>query len=480
MQKLSSGIEGLDKILKGGFIAKRAYLIAGGPGSGKTTLGLHFLEKGSKHKENCLFISLGEKEEQIRENAQNLGLQLKKVDFLDLSPESSYFTQMESYDIFSPAEVEREPTTKAIQERVEKLKPTRVVIDSMTQFRYLAPDVFQFRKQVLSFLRFLAESGATVLFTSEASPDAPDDDLRFLSDGILEILVQDQDRYLLVSKFRGSDFIAGKHSMDIKENQGVLIYPRITLEESYLTPPTFDTLSFGVPEIDELLMGGIERGTVTLLSGPSGVGKTTLGMQFIKETAGRGERSVVYTFEETKEKIIRRCEQVNIAASYMMEKGTLEIKKIEPQIYTPDAFADMLRKDVEKNKTKVVMIDSTSGYSQSIRGKELISELHAVCKYLTQMGVTVLLPSEVKNITGDFTISSFDISYLADNVIFLRYLEIEGAMRKAIGVLKKRLGDFEKTLREFVITRYGIKVGEPLNNLQNILSGTPVFRKEEK
>lgn len=385
---------------------------------------------------------------------------------------------MESYDIFSPAEIEREPTTKAIQEAINKLKPTRVVIDSMTQFRYLAPDVFQFRKQVLSFLRFLTENGATVLFTSEASEEAPDQDLRFLSDGILEILVYPENRYLIVKKFRGSDFIPGQHSLVIKNNKGMSIYPRLTLKESYKEKPSFERLSFGVPEIDELLKGGIERATVTVLSGPSGIGKTTLGMQFIKETAGRGERSVVYTFEETKEKVIKRCESLNIAASYMLEKGTLDIKKIEPQIYTPDAFADMLRRDVEENHTKVVMIDSTSGYREAIKGDNLITHLHAVCKYLTHLGVTVFLPSEVKNITGDFTISNYDISYLADNVIFLRYIEVQGELRRAIGVLKKRLGDFEKTLREFSLTRYGIKVGDPLTNLQNILTGTPIIKKE--
>ncbi len=204
---------------------------------------------------------------------------------------------------------------------IEKLKPNRVVIDSMTQFRYLATDVFQFRKQVLSFLRFLNENNATVLFTSEASGDAPDDDLRFLSDGIIELIFSDIGRTLEIKKYRGSDFIPGKHYYEIHSDKGFTLYPRLLPVEKKIDF-TFQKLSFGIPEIDELLYGGIERGTVTIISGPSGCGKTTLGLQFIKEAAGRGERSVLYSFEEPLEKIIERAQAVNIPLKDMINKKT--------------------------------------------------------------------------------------------------------------------------------------------------------------
>lgn len=157
MDRISSGISGLDDILQGGFIPQRAYLIRGSPGAGKTTLGLHFLIEGAKNKESVLFITLSETEESIRANASRLNLNLDGVSFLDLSPESEFFAKVETYDIFSPAEVEREPVTKRIVEEIENLRPSRVFIDSMTQFRYLSTDVFNYRKQVLSFLRFLKE-----------------------------------------------------------------------------------------------------------------------------------------------------------------------------------------------------------------------------------------------------------------------------------------------------------------------------------
>ena len=167
--RLSTGIPGLDEILEGGLIPARAYLLRGGPGTGKTTVGLHFLTGGDPRAEKPLLITMGEPEEQIRKNGKTIGFDLGGVTFLDLSPSSAFFTEVQSYDIFAPAEVEREPTTQQIIAQVDVLKPQRVFVDAMTQFRYLASDAFQFRKQALSFLRFLIEQGATVLFTSEAA-----------------------------------------------------------------------------------------------------------------------------------------------------------------------------------------------------------------------------------------------------------------------------------------------------------------------
>jgi circadian clock protein KaiC len=476
LTRLSSGIPGLDEILHGGFIARQAYLIRGGPGSGKTTLGLHMLTAGAMHGEKALFITLSESEEQIRKNAAPVGLSLEGVDFLDLSPNADGFTALESYDIFSPSEVEREPITQKIIERVQQLQPERVFLDAMTQFRYLSPDAFQFRKQVLAFLRFLGEQGATTLFSSEGTEAAPDDDLQFMSDGILNLAFAKEERTISVSKFRGSAFRNGQHSMRLTET-GMKVYPRL-LPESYKTVFVPETISSGIPEIDELLHGGLERGTITILTGPSGVGKTTLGLQFMKEAAGRGERSVVYLFDEQKEILLQRCENINIPVHAMMKRGTLSIEQIEPLHFTPDEFAMLVRSNVETYKASIVMIDSTAGYRLSLQGEDLVSHLHALSKYLQNLGVAVLLINEVEAITGEFHATENGISYMADNLIFMRYLELHGEIHKAIGVLKKRLTDFEKTMREIEITRYGVKVGSPLVNLRGILTGVPELQDE--
>jgi circadian clock protein KaiC len=323
----------------------------------------------------------------------------------------------------------------------------------------------------LSFLRYLVEQGATVLFTSEAGREAPDDDLQFMADGVIHLDFSAEGRTLGVSKFRGSDFRSGLHAMKLTAT-GVEVFPRL-LPDNYQQEFVPEPLPSGVPELDELLHGGLERGTISIISGPTGVGKTTLGLQFMKEAAGRGERSVVYTFEERIDTLLSRAESVHIPVHAMIKRGTLSVVQVEPLQWTPDEFARQVRQEVEEHGTRIVMLDSTSGYRLSLRSGELVGHLHALCKYLQNMGVAVLLISEIEAITGEFRATETGISYLADNILFLRYLEVQGELRRAIGVLKKRLSSFERTLREIEISCYGIKVGKPLTELRGILRGTP-------
>ncbi|MGH2369372.1 MAG: ATPase domain-containing protein, partial [Chloroflexota bacterium] len=384
---------------------------------------------------------------------------------------SAFFREGRSYDLFSPAEVEREPLRERIEERIRAIRPRRVFLDAVTQLRYLFADPFQFRKQVLSLMRLLTEQGATVVLLSEASPEAPDDDVQYMSDGVIHLEHVLEGRTVEVTKFRGSDFRGGHHALRLTA-RGMEVYPRL-VPSAHRQDFVMETLPSGVPYLDELLHGGVERGTVTIISGPSGVGKTTLGMQFMKEAAGRGERSVVYSFEEHPQTLARRCAAVNMPVQYMLDGGTLTIMPIEPLRFAADEFAQLVRTEVEARQARIVMIDSVSGYRLAIGGEDLVSRLHALCKYLVNMGVTVLLVNEVEYLTGDFRITEVGISYLADNVIVLRYLEFNGELRKAIGVLKKRLSDFERTLRQLEITRYGVQVGQPLTGLRGILRGSP-------
>ncbi len=471
-ERISTGIDGLDEILVGGLITRQAYLIKGQPGSGKTTLGFHFLGAGIAQGETLLFISFSEPETRLRGNAQSIGISLEQVKFLDLSPTEDYFSEDQSYDIFSPAEVEKAPITQKIIDAVERIKPQRIFLDAITQFRFLTADAFSFRKQVQSFLRFILERNITLLFTSEGSDRYPDDDLQFMSDGVIELQMTSDRRTIKVNKFRGSDFAKGIHDLKLSD-RGMEVFPRLvpeTLQREFKP----EAISAGIPEIDELLHGGIERGTTTIITGPSGVGKSTFGMQFMKEAAGRGERSVVYAFEEGTETLLKRCEAINIPVHAMLKRGTLGVISVEPLQYTPNQFVYLVRTEVEQNNARIVMLDSTSGYKLSMQGEDLVRQLHSLCQYLKNMGVTVILINETHSIAGgEFSVTEGGLSYLADNLIFLRYLELDGQLRKAVGVLKKRVSDFERTLREFEITKYGIKVGEPLTQLRGILSGVP-------
>jgi circadian clock protein KaiC len=474
--RVSIGVTGLDEILRGGLIPNRAYMVRGGPGSGKTILGMHFLDWAARRGQPCMLITFGESEAELRRNAEQLGFTTSGIHFLDLSPDSSHFAQGQDYDIFPPSEVEREPITRRIREEVGTKKPVRVFVDGLTQLRHLTANPFQFRKEALAFLRFLSEIGATVLFSSESN-EAPDEDLQFIADSVIELDFRDSRRHVAVLKFRGSDFRPGRHTLRLGDN-GMTVFPRL-LPDEYQVDFSPNQIPFGVAELDELTHGGLERGTITIITGPSGVGKSTLGMQFVNEAAARGERCVVYLFEEWRDSLIRRCESIQIPVRSIMVAGMLSIVHVEPLRFMADEFALMVRQEVEKQATKVVMIDSVAGYSLSLHDEELVTHLHALAKYLQNMGVAVLLINEVESIVGDFRVTDVGVSYMADNIIFLRYLERRGEMTKALGVLKKRLSDFEKTLRELTITEHGIRVGPKLSALRGILLGNPEWSAPE-
>jgi circadian clock protein KaiC len=474
--RCTTGLSGLDEILHGGLIPERAYLIRGGPGTGKTTLGLQFLLQGVALEEKVLNITLESSEQQLRADAATMGLDLSGITFLDLSPTHEFFARNQSYDIFSPADVERAPTTRLIIDTIQELKPRRVFVDTVTTLRYLSSDAYQFRKQVLSFLRFLVEQRCTVLLSSETTATMPDDDLRFMSDGTIELAISSVyggiRRTLSVIKLRGSEFEGGPHSMRLT-GCGMKVYPRL-VPAAHGREFIPEMIPSGLPELDTMLEGGISRGTITIISGPSGVGKTTLGMQFMKEAATRSERSVVYTFEEQAATLLYRSENIAIPVRPMIEAGSLSVVEVEPLRFSPDEFALLVREEVEARGARIVMIDGITGYRLTLAGDDLVSHLHRVGRYLKNMGVTVIFISDVEEIIGGFRATDMGISYLADSLIFMRYLELEGELRRAIGILKKRTGDFARTIREIEITGTGIRIGEPLQGLHGVLTGIPL------
>lgn len=467
--RITTGIPGLDEILSGGLLPNCTYLVGGGPGCGKTTVGLHYLTHGTP-AEN-LFVTLGETEAQLRANAERIGLPLTGVAVLDLSPgkmedSDGTYSLLESWD------VEGNAIHDGIVEYVREHGPRRIFIDSLSQMRFLSADTFQFRKQVMSLLRNLTGTGVTVMFTSEKSPTEDDEALPFLSDGVIGLKQTPHGRLCRVTKFRGSPFVEGNHFYALGEN-GMQLFPQL-IPEQHRRRVEHTPLASGIPELDTLAGGGIERGMVTLLSGPTGVGKTTLGAQFLTTAASRGERCVLYNFDEGWSTFAARCSQVGIPAESMIESGHLVFQAIEALRYHPDQFAAEVRQEVEQSGTTMVMIDSISGYQQSIRGEDLQARVHALCRYLVNMGVTVILINEVFSIAGQQArVSEYGLSYIADNIILLRYMELNGELHKTVGVLKKRAGNFEKSLREFDITASGISVGEPLRGLRGILSGIP-------
>lgn len=473
-EKVSSGIEGLDHVLHGGLIPRRSYLVRGGPGVGKSTVGSHFLEEGNRRGEDTLLITLSEKQDQILENAARLDIDLAGTRILDLSPESDLYRKEKVYSVFAPADVEQESISKRVAEVVEELQPSRVVLDSITMLNMVNTDPYQARTLGISFIRFICGNGATLMMLSEMSEGS--DDSSFWADSILQLQYDEDWRKVVVTKYRGSGFLSGSHAFRINDT-GVKVFPRLQ-PNRYSRTYMEEQLSSGIDGLDRMLNGGLERGTTTIVTGPTGVGKTNLGTQFMKEAASRKVRSAIYTFEESEEVIIQRSEGISIPVREMIGEGNLKIESIEPLSYSPDEFTEMVRADVEKNDTRLVMIDSIGGYKLAVGNLDTLARLHSLCVYLQNMGVTTLLVNETQNIFGAPRTTELNGSYLADNIILLRYLEVEGEIRKSLGILKKRMSDFDRQIREFNITGEGIEIGKPFSNMRGILSGMPEYRNE--
>lgn len=471
--RLSLGVSGLDSILAGGVLPERSYLVRGGPGTGKTILGLQYLLAGIENDETALYLSFEEPPENIIENAARLGFDVSGVEFLDLTPSGELFSDTRPYSIFEPDEVEVGTLTETISETVDRLQPDRIVLDSVNRMEALTADRYQFRQQLISMLEQLTDVGGTVLFTTQPTSEMPDDELQFLVDGTLELEFGPKGRTVQITKLRGSSFQSGRHTVRITDT-GMVVYPKLVPGE-YEREFVPETVSSGVVGLDSLLNGGIERGTVTVLSGSTGVGKTTTGTSFAVESAARGERAAVYLFEESTGTFRHRCSGIGMPVDERAADGTLAIEAVEPVTISPDEFAHAVREEVETHGTQFVMIDGISGYRLSMRrdDDDIVTELHSLCRYLKNMGVTTVLLDDVSNITGNTEVTSHQISYLADNVIMLRYLEVDSELKKAVGVLKKRASDFERSLRSFEITADGIQIGEKLTGLRGILSGSP-------
>ncbi|WP_148860770.1 ATPase domain-containing protein [Natronococcus pandeyae] len=471
---INSGVNGLDEILHGGFVEGRMYLVHGQPGTGKTLLGMHFLEEGLENDETVLFIHGEESREEILANGFAVDTDISDAEFLDLGPESEFFIEDDSYDLVEPSDLERDRYTKKIHEAIEEIDPSRVVVDPISQLRYVEANEYQFRKRILAFMRFLKQHEITVAVTATLNSDPEyDTELRSLSDGIIELIRTENGRRITATKHRALGQMSGDHGMAIRSG-GLEIFPSLVPEQqnSSFEPQRVHS---GIDELDELLGGGFDHRTVTFISGPTGAGKTTTGTQLLTQAAKDGLNSSIYLFEENIETFTHRAESIDIPVEQMREAGTLSVTEVEPLTLSSEEFAHMVKQQVEEQDTDIVMIDGIDGYTISIQGQErvLVRKLHALTRYLKNQGVAVLITNEIPEITGISTATNNQISYIADNIAFVSYVEMDGSLRKVIGVLKKRTGGFEQTLREFEITSDGIRVGEPLTGLHGILQGSP-------
>ncbi len=476
---ISTGNEGLDIILQGGLPEHRLYLIEGTPGSGKTTLSLQFLREGVRQGGKALYITLSETREELAVVAASHGWDVDDFDVFELSAAEQALGGAREQSILHPWEIELGETIRLIEAEVERLQPSRVVFDSLSEMRLLAQDPLRYRRQVLALKQFFAGRKSTVLLVDDLTGGAEGRDahLHSLCHGVitLERLTLDfgaARRRMQVQKLRGVDFVAGYHDFVIRKG-GLNIFPRLIAAEHH-ADFTDDPVSSDVPELDALLGGGPLRGTSTLITGPAGTGKTTIALQYIYAACERGENAVIYEFDERVGTMLARAKAFDLDIEKHMDTGRLIIEQVDPAEISPGEFAARVRSQVT-NGAKMIVIDSLYGYVAAMpQEQQLILQMHELLSFLSQQGVVTLLISPQEGLLGTMS-TSLNISYVADAVLLLRFFEAEGRMRKAISVIKNRAGRHEDAIREFRIDRQGVRVGEPLTAFRGVMTGTPEY-----
>ncbi len=475
--RCQTGVPGLDDILNGGLIPHRLYLLEGTPGAGKTTISIRYLNEGMLRGERCLYITLSESREELLAGAASHGWDMDGIEILELIADVEELDGEQEVTMYHPAEVELTETIRKVLDAVERVNPSRVVFDSLSELRLLAQNSLRYRRQILALKQFFIGRKTTVLLLDDLTSGVADLQLQSIAHGVITLeqlapVYGAARRRLRVVKFRGTDYRGGFHDFSI-EPEGVMVFPRLISAE-HGAPFQRERIESGVTALDALLGGGPDRGTSTLLMGPAGTGKSTIAVQYAVAAAARGDHAAIFAFDESVATLEARTAALGIELNEGLQGGQVRVQQVDPAELSPGEFAHMVRQSVERDHARVVIIDSLNGYLHAMPDEHfLTAQLHELLTYLARQGVTTLMVVAQQGVVGMNMTSPVDTSYLADSVILFRYFEYAGKVKKAISVMKKRSGAHEESIREMHFDKDGIHLSEPLTRFRGILTGVP-------
>lgn len=475
--RLKSGIEGLDDILHGGLPQGHLYLIEGDPGTGKTTLGLQFLLEGVRSGEKVLYITLSESRVELEQVAKSHGWSIEGLEIFELIPPDDDLTPESQYTVFHPSEVELADTINSILKKIESVAPHRLVFDSLAEIRMLARDPLRYRRQIMALKRKVSGGKNTVLLLDDRTSGADELQLRSIAHGVVSMENLGRDygvirRRIEIHKLRGTPFREGYHDYVIRTG-GLHIFPRLIAAEH---KPGFERkpVPSGLRELDDLLGGGVDTGTSTLLTGPAGCGKSTIAFRYACSAARRGEKAMFFAFDESLATALDRARGLGMNPDELIENGTLQIQQVDPAELSPGEFVAEIRSLVDREQLRLLVIDSMNGLLNAMPNEQYLAmHLHELLSYTGQQGIATILTLAQAGVIGSAMQAPVDVSYLADTILLFRYFERAGEIRQAISAVKKRSGTHERTIRELFMEKGQVRVGKPLAEFEGVLTGVP-------
>jgi circadian clock protein KaiC len=479
---IATGIPGLDDILLGGLPAGQTYLIEGDPGTGKTTLAMQFMQAGLQNGEPCLYVTFSESRRDLLSSSHAHGWSLEPQILEIIPSHDDTLDESERYTVFHPSEVEIVSTLRRLTGEVDRVNPTRLVLDSLAEFKLLSGDAVRYRRQLLALRQFLAARDMTVFLLDDRTANENgigDLQTHSVAHGVIRLEKLQRSygvtrRHLEIVKVRGTGYREGFHDYTI-ERGGMKVYPRLLVrdaDDSAGVEPG-PIVRSDLAELDRMTGDGIDSGSSTLILGPTGSGKSSLALRYAFAASQRGERALYYAFDEMAATIKKRARNFGMDLDAEIRKKTLRLQQVDPAELSPGEFAYRIQREVEQNGARLVVIDSLNGYLNAMPGEnDLLLQMHELLAFLNQKDVATFVVLTQQGLVGALQVP-VDISYLADNLIVLRYFEAGGSVRQAISAVKKRGGDHERTIREYKFASSGICIGEPLTKLRGILTGLP-------